>query len=289
MYRCFCRTLYNFVLYCTALYKVLIYITTPLSFQRNGTWTPRLHRERKENGDTNHEYGTEGFFMVARKLLLWLINLWGICHIKWKYCGKVSMDCQTVSLKRCMECCVMTVIWDYWLWHHLMRWILRWILKLLLFADNEVFKVVDDGRYIEFVHVFRKCFSCQDKHLRYCDHSLSCAIRIHIFLVSFINEATLDLFVKESVVTWMIDHAFAGNDRILCTARIHDDVMKLHHFRLTGPLWGESTCNQWIPFKGPVTQSFDVFFDLLLKKRLRQQPRLRRADQGQRTNTIMVR
>ena len=27
----------------------------------------------------------------------------------------------------------------------------------------------------------------------------------------------------------------------------HDDVIKLNHFRVTGPLWGESTGHRWIP------------------------------------------
>ena len=30
-------------------------------------------------------------------------------------------------------------------------------------------------------------------------------------------------------------------------------------FRTTGPLWGESTGDRWIPLR-PVTQIFDVFF-----------------------------
>ena len=38
--------------------------------------------------------------------------------------------------------------------------------------------------------------------------------------------------------------------------------------RVTGPLWGESTGDRWIPFTKPVTRSCDVFFDLRLNKRL---------------------
>ena len=34
--------------------------------------------------------------------------------------------------------------------------------------------------------------------------------------------------------------------------------------RVTGPLWGEFTGDQWIPSQRPVTRSFDVFFDLHL-------------------------
>ena len=51
-------------------------------------------------------------------------------------------------------------------------------------------------------------------------------------------------------------------------------------FRVTGPLWGETT-GQWWPVDSPhkvqrpVTRSFDVFFDLYLYKRLSKQLRRR--------------
>ena len=43
-------------------------------------------------------------------------------------------------------------------------------------------------------------------------------------------------------------------------------------FRVTGPLWGEFTGPGEFPTQRPVTQSFDVFFDLRLNKRLSKQP-----------------
>ena len=42
-------------------------------------------------------------------------------------------------------------------------------------------------------------------------------------------------------------------------------------FRVTGPLCGEFTGHRWIPLVRPVTQSFDVLFDLCLNKRLSKQ------------------
>ena len=43
-------------------------------------------------------------------------------------------------------------------------------------------------------------------------------------------------------------------------------------FRVTGPLCGEFTGHRWIPLtQRPVTQSFEVFFDLRLNKRLNKQ------------------
>ena len=48
-----------------------------------------------------------------------------------------------------------------------------------------------------------------------------------------------------------------------------------HLFCVTGLLWGESTGHRWIPSQRPVTQSFDVFFDLRLNKQLSKQWRRR--------------
>ena len=42
-------------------------------------------------------------------------------------------------------------------------------------------------------------------------------------------------------------------------------------FRVTGPLCGEFTGPGEFPAQRPVTQSFDVFFDLRLNKRLSKQ------------------
>ena len=40
---------------------------------------------------------------------------------------------------------------------------------------------------------------------------------------------------------------------------------------ITGPLWGESTGHRWIPLSGPVTESFDGFFDVYTDKVLNKQ------------------
>ena len=42
-------------------------------------------------------------------------------------------------------------------------------------------------------------------------------------------------------------------------------------FRVTGPLCGDFTGDRWIPLTRPVTRSFDIFFDLHLKKLLSKQ------------------
>ena len=44
-------------------------------------------------------------------------------------------------------------------------------------------------------------------------------------------------------------------------------------FRVTGHLCGEFTGLRWIPAQRPVTQSFDVFFDLRLNKQVSKQSR----------------
>ena len=42
-------------------------------------------------------------------------------------------------------------------------------------------------------------------------------------------------------------------------------------FRVTGPLWGETTGHRWILHTKPVTRSFDVLSDLRLNKQLSKQ------------------
>ena len=49
--------------------------------------------------------------------------------------------------------------------------------------------------------------------------------------------------------------------------RIFDDVMtssNWNNFRVTGPLWGESTVYRWLPPQRPVTRCLVVFFDMRL-------------------------
>ena len=58
-------------------------------------------------------------------------------------------------------------------------------------------------------------------------------------------------------------------------AFIHDDVIKRKHFRVTSLLCGESLATGEFPSQRPLTRSFDVFFDLRLKKQLSKQSRRR--------------
>ena len=51
----------------------------------------------------------------------------------------------------------------------------------------------------------------------------------------------------------------------------HDNVIKWKYFPRYWPLWGESTCHQWIPITKPQTWSFDGFFHVSLNKLLRKQ------------------
>ena len=53
------------------------------------------------------------------------------------------------------------------------------------------------------------------------------------------------------------------------------DVIKWKHFRIIGPLWGNSQIISGFPSQRPVVRSFDVFFDLRLNKRLSKQSRPR--------------
>ena len=61
-----------------------------------------------------------------------------------------------------------------------------------------------------------------------------------------------------------------------CTYLTHNKIMMTSSngniFRVTGLLFGEFTGPGEVPAQRPVTQSFDVFFDLRLNKRLSKQP-----------------
>ena len=56
---------------------------------------------------------------------------------------------------------------------------------------------------------------------------------------------------------------------------MHDDVIKWQHFRVGGPLCGESAGHRWYPPLRPLTRGFVIFFDLRLSKRLSKQSRRR--------------
>ena len=49
-------------------------------------------------------------------------------------------------------------------------------------------------------------------------------------------------------------------------------------FRVIGPSWGEPLVNSGFPSQRTVTRSFDIFFDLCIKKRLSKQSRRRRFE-----------
>ena len=44
----------------------------------------------------------------------------------------------------------------------------------------------------------------------------------------------------------------------------YDDIIKWKHFPRNWPFVGESSDHRWIPSQRPVTQGFDIFFDVRL-------------------------
>ena len=81
------------------------------------------------------------------------------------------------------------------------------------------------------------------------------------------------------VITWYRHVYFYGTDSWLNHVKMlpcHEATMMTSSngniFRVTGPLCGEFTDPGEFPAQRPVTQSFDVFFDLRPNKRLSKQP-----------------
>ena len=71
---------------------------------------------------------------------------------------------------------------------------------------------------------------------------------------------------------WLIANRLFDHPHTLC--RLYDMMTSSNGniFRVTGPLCGEFTGPGEFPTQRPVTQSFDVFFDLRLNRRLSKQP-----------------
>ena len=74
---------------------------------------------------------------------------------------------------------------------------------------------------------------------------------------------------------WLSEISFLyGDGNTLLTARSCSSMMTSSNgniFHVTGPLWGNSPVTGEFPSQWPVTQSFDVFFDLCLNKCLSKQ------------------
>ena len=79
----------------------------------------------------------------------------------------------------------------------------------------------------------------------------------------------LDIIVKVCCVSY---HPCGDSVALSRLVPVHDEVIKWKIFRVTGPLWGESTSHRWIDL---TKTSFDVFFDMRRNKRLNKQSRSR--------------
>ena len=70
-----------------------------------------------------------------------------------------------------------------------------------------------------------------------------------------------------NIVMFFMNKCFVSITRLVMT------LSNGNIFRVTGPFWGEFTGHRRISLQGPVTRSFDVFFDLRLNKRLNKHSR----------------
>ena len=72
-------------------------------------------------------------------------------------------------------------------------------------------------------------------------------------------------WITVTTIPWMLMSLFLTKPSTMMTSS-NGNI-----FRVTGPLCGEFTGPRWIPTQRPVTQSFDVYFDLRKNKRLGKQ------------------
>ena len=67
----------------------------------------------------------------------------------------------------------------------------------------------------------------------------------------------------------------ARTEGVLSPSWPYNEVIKWKHFRVTGPLCGNSPVTSEFPSQRPVTRIFDLFFDLRQNKQLSKQSRRR--------------
>ena len=80
--------------------------------------------------------------------------------------------------------------------------------------------------------------------------------------------------VRVTMMTHLVMNAFQFSSMIIISHHAVPNMMASSNgniFRVTWPLCGELTGHRWVPAQRPVTQSFCVFFDLGLNKRLSKQ------------------
>ena len=92
-----------------------------------------------------------------------------------------------------------------------------------------------------------------------------------ILIISHISNAVhkhvINAFRRvDSILSLIDERGFRIGSRFSMTTQSNGNI-----FRVTGPLCGEFTSPGELPTQRPVTQSFDVFFDLRLNKRLSKQ------------------
>ena len=87
--------------------------------------------------------------------------------------------------------------------------------------------------------------------------------------VTFYQPQTLWLVEMSPIPVTSKFHDTSSRDMFMSQLQLMMTSSNGNIFRVTGHLWGEFTGPRWHPAQRPVTRSFDVFFDLLLYKRLR--------------------
>ena len=76
-----------------------------------------------------------------------------------------------------------------------------------------------------------------------------CALTDFYVCIWFTKSLNYDVISLSETVPWSgWHHALHTPSAFVAFVRgIHDDVIRWKYFRVTGPLWGESTGHQWIP------------------------------------------
>ena len=115
-------------------------------------------------------------------------------------------------------------------------------------------KARDVGFYVAGTEVGRSLFEVR------CQQIIIMVIKSHCFVsLAFSVQIECDLGGNN---LWESFDSYRANNAMKVTS--NGNV-----FRVTGPLWGEPPVTDRFPSQRPATRSFDIFFDLRLNKRIR--------------------
>ena len=87
--------------------------------------------------------------------------------------------------------------------------------------------------------------NANERHWRGCDSSVG--VLVLCMYISIFTLYHIALFICRTLAIGKCSSVITCDIKKISLISLHDDVIKRSIFRVTGPLWGESTGHRWIP------------------------------------------